>query len=179
MTKKTDSLIFRYGTQTLWRNTSFLFKINISTSFFFKFLYFELQQRKFELLCIEQKFSNLVYAFVFCFFWQKKYFGHGRNNCTIYLKILLFYRYWLVLNIFFSFFYLILNNKFQFFHISSLLFLVNHRHYISFSKRDFYYPVNCKSVDTLVFKIDFKLVWLKKKSTCNAWIITYNAFIMI
>lgn len=68
MTKKTDPLIFRYGIQTLWKNTNFLFKASFSSSFFFKFLKFELKKRNLELVSVEQKKSNLISVFVFCFF---------------------------------------------------------------------------------------------------------------
>jgi hypothetical protein len=68
MTKKTDSLIYRYGIQTLWTNTNFLLKTTVSNNFFSKFLSFELKKYGFELLSIEQKKFNIISIFIFCFF---------------------------------------------------------------------------------------------------------------
>ena len=153
MTKKTDSLIFRYGIQTLWKNTNFLFKTSLSTSFFFKFLYFELQIRNLELLSIEQKRHNLIYLFVFCFFFNSR-FIELKNGCGLFLfKFILFYKYWFILKALYSIFFSLNTQRFFFFGFPYLLTLINTKNIVVF-KSDYSYLYEVQTVNILFFKVE-------------------------
>lgn len=153
MTKKTDSLIFRYGVQTLWKNTNFLFKTSLSNSFFFKFFQFELQQRNFELLTIEQKKYNLISVFIFCFFWKSIFTTSEKNKSRLLFKTLLFYKYWFLFKALFSFFFLVLSQRVIILNFNILLYF-SKLDFFSIGKRDYTYPVNIKNLYSLYFKIE-------------------------
>ncbi len=155
MTKKTDSLIFRYGIQTLWKNTDFLFKTSVSSSFFFKFLQFELQRFNFELLAIEQKKSNFISIFVFCFFWKNDSNFLEKRQVASYFKIVFFYQYWFLFQILYTFFNLSKIEKLNLLTLNSLVYLTKKSvKTFDISKRDFNYFIKIKSLSTLFFKVE-------------------------
>lgn len=153
MTKKTDSLIFRYGIQTLWKNTNFLFKTSVSNSFFFKFFKFELKKRNFELLSIEQKKNNILSVFVFCFFWKNVISKTTKKQSVLLFKILLFYKYWFLFQVLYSLFYILTVQKFKTLNITFLLYLTAVDSFFSF-KNDYNYMENAVSLQTLFFKVE-------------------------
>ncbi len=153
MTKKTDSLIFRYGVKTLWKNTNFLFKTSLSTSFFFKFFQFELQQRKFELLTIEQKKYNIISVFLFCFFWKSIFISAKKTKSRLLFKTLLFYKYWFLFKALFSFFFGLTHQGVIFLNFSSL-FYFSKLYTFTISRQDYTYPVTIKSLNSLYFKVE-------------------------
>ena len=153
MTKKTDSLIFRYGIQTLWKNTNFLFKSSVSNGFFFKFLQFELYKNNFELLFIDYKQFNLIYAFVFCFFWKSNISIVKKNKILLLYSILQFYKYWFlieILSIIFNFINKIKVNLLIIHHLISLVRFDN----IFFFKHDYNYFGTNQKFDILFFKAE-------------------------
>lgn len=153
MTKKTDSLIFRYGTQTLWKNTNFLFKTSISTSFFFKFLQFKLKKRNFELLSLEQKKYNLIYVCVFCFFWKNLPVKLIKKHVIFFFKFFMFYKNWFIFKVFYNIFYFLKVSFLTFFTLNYLFYFIH----INYSKPkiiDYFYKHELQSLDTLLFKVD-------------------------
>ena len=153
MTKKTDSLIFRYGTQTLWNNSNFLFKTSVSTSFFFKFLYFELQRNCFELLSIEQKNYNVIYVFVFCFFFKDALIALKNNYVMSFFNFFSYYRYWFVFKVFYISFYFLKVSHLVIFNINTLFYLVNINQVLSCNSENHYlHELGC--LDRIFFKIE-------------------------
>ncbi len=152
MTKKTDSLIFRFGTQTLWKNTNFLFKTSVSNSLFYNFFQFELKKRQFDVLFLQFQKSNLIFAFIFCFFWQDfKNITYCRQLILIF-KLLCFFRF---------FFYTYLLYKVVLFMYNSILnlfdtnfFLIKSSVYYIFYKGDYFYPLESNDLDSLFLKIE-------------------------
>lgn len=153
MTKKTDSLIFRYGIQTLWKNTNFLFKTSVSNSFFFNFIQFELQQRNFELLCIEQKKTNIIYAFVFCFFWKNTTSLLKQTNTVLLFKVVSFYKYWFLVQILYSLFSILNSKKLKLLNIDFLFYCRSNISFLTY-KQDYNYTLNYTNLDTLFFKVE-------------------------
>lgn len=153
MTKKTDSLIFRYGIQTLWKNTNFLFKTSVSNSFFFKFFKYELKKRNFELLSIEQKKHNILCVFVFCFFWKNVISRTTKKQSVLLFKILLFYKYWFLFQVLYSLFNILTVQKVKVLNITSLVYLTKFDSFFIF-KDDYTYSENPISLQTLFFKVE-------------------------
>jgi len=153
MTKKTDSLIFRYGIQTLWKNTNFLFKSSVSSNFFFKFLQFELYKNNFELLFVDYKKFNLVYAFVFCFFWKASTNRVKKTHISLLYNILNFYKYWFLVQVLFILFNFINTLRVSFVIIHPLLSLVQFTR-VFFFKYDYNYFGTSQKFETLFFKAE-------------------------
>lgn len=177
MTKKTDSLIFRYGIQTLWKNTNFLFKTSVSNSFFFKFFKFELKKRNFELLSIEQKKHNILCVFVFCFFWKNAINLSNKKQSALLLKILLFYKYWFLFQALYSCFYILKVQKLRILDITFFLYLTRFD-YICISKHDYSYSEDTVSLQTLFFKVEqLRLESLLSSSFDRHFVVKlYNVF---
>jgi hypothetical protein len=152
MTKKTDSLIYRYGIQTLWTNTNFLLKTSVSNSFFSKFLSFELKKHGFELLFIEQKKFNIISIFTFCFFWKSTTDAPKNKTTKLFFKVLLFYKFWFLSQLLYSAVCFIHIAKLTFICTTALLYLSRSIIFFVY-KRDYCYPTNITNLGLLSLKV--------------------------
>jgi hypothetical protein len=152
MTKKTDALIFRYGIKTLWQNNIYLFKISISSHFFFKFLHSSLEKRSIELLSIKQENFDTIYAFIFCFFWKSWKISFTYNTMTLLLKIIRFYRYWFLSQLLYGYIFFMRWNFFLRLPLMNLVSLCIKG--ISTYISNYNYPILYKRLNILFLKIE-------------------------
>lgn len=179
MTKKTDSLIFRYGIKTLWKNTNFLFRTSVSNSFFFKFIKFELKKRNFELLYIEQKKQNTIYIFIFCFIWSDPSKPISKKNSLVFIfKIVLFYKHWFLFRLLYSFFNFLKFSQLNVIKALLLFYLPQIGCAINY-KQDYLYHTNTNTnLQPLLFKVEqLKLeTGLSRVFDRNFYLKLYNVF---